>query len=335
MVWVIARRGPTLFQRLSQFVAPGQMLVTAFLLGLLFYRFGPAVLWTSDVRPDRALTHDHVLGFAYAAEFGVSNALTWWPIMGGLTRLVKRRRHLLGPAITGVGVLGATFISSVAAIAAARAGTPDPTRWLLALGGPVLGTAMLVFVLAANLITMVILIYLAAVSVQQVRQLTRVPWDLVLALLLAPGVYFAFRTAWVLDVVMAWLSYNGVMFVGITGITLVDYFVLRRQSLDAPQLFTRSASGKYWYWGGVNWAAVGVALASIACYFYLYNPTTYRVAFVFRYFGAGIPTMVLAAASYYCLAYFLMRRVGKGAYPTGSALARSDSCELPAADVSL
>ena len=36
-----------------------------------------------------ALTQDHGLGFAYAVEFGVANGMTWWPIVGGLTRLIK------------------------------------------------------------------------------------------------------------------------------------------------------------------------------------------------------------------------------------------------------
>ena len=86
---------------------------------------------------------------------------------------------------------------------------------------------------------MVILIYLAGVTVQR-RPLTRIPWDVILILLLAPGIYVAFRAAWVLDVVMNWMLYNGVIFVGITGITLVDYLVLRRQRLSMVDLLARS-----------------------------------------------------------------------------------------------
>src|SRR5579862_4024747 len=244
MVWLVARRGPSLFQRLSQYVAPVQLLITFALLCLLVHRFHWSVLWTSNVSPANSLTQSHSLGFAYAVEFGVANGLTWWPIVGGLTRLVDKPGHLLGPCVIGIGVLGAAFISAVSALGAARVGSPDPTVWLLALGGPIAGSAMLAFVLAANLITMVILTYLAGVTVQQLRPLTRIPWDLILVALLVPGIYVAFRTAWVLDVVMNWMLYNGVMFVGVTGITLVDYLVLRRQRLSLPDLFTRSKAGR-------------------------------------------------------------------------------------------
>jgi NCS1 family nucleobase:cation symporter-1 len=314
IVWIVACRGPNLFQRLSQYTAPGQLIVTLTLLGLLVYRFHWNVLWTSNIAPEAALTQDHGLRFAYAVEFGVASGITWWPIMGGLTRLVEKRRHLLGPCVIGSGILGAAFISAVSAIGAARVGSPDPTVWLLALGGPLLGSALLSFVLAANVITMVILIYLAGVTVQQLRPLTRIPWGVLLALLLAPGIYVAFRTTWVLEVVMTWMLYNGVMFVGITGITLVDYLVLRRQRLSMANVFTRSSAGQYWYWAGVNWVAIGVALTVMVVYILMYDPSTYRAVWVFRYLGAAIPMVLLAGGSYFLLARFVLRPMGKGGY---------------------
>ena len=161
---------------------------------------------------------------------------------------------------------------------------------------------------------MVILIYLAGVTVQQLRPLTRVPWDLILIALLLPGIYVAFRTTWVLDVVMNWMLYNGVMFVGITGITLVDYLVLRRQRLSMIDLFTRSHAGRYWYWGGVNWVAVGVAILAMVGYILMYDPSSYRAVGLFRFLGAGIPMVLLAGGLYLLLAHFVLRRIDKGGY---------------------
>jgi NCS1 family nucleobase:cation symporter-1 len=161
---------------------------------------------------------------------------------------------------------------------------------------------------------MVILIYLAGVTVQQLRPLTRIPWDVILILLLAPGIYVAFRTTWVLEVVMNWMLYNGVMFVGITGITLVDYLVLRREHLSVVDLFTRSHGGLYWYWGGVNWVAVGVALMAMIVYILMYDPSSYRAAPMFRFLGAGIPMVLLAGISYFLLARFLLRPMHLGGY---------------------
>jgi nucleobase:cation symporter-1, NCS1 family len=323
--WLAASRGPLLFQRLSEYVAPAQMLVTLVILVLLMSRYGWRAAWTSDISAKDMLTHDHVRSMAYAVEFGVSNSLAFWAVFGGLTRFVEHRKHLVTPAVVGSGVLGAAFISAVAAIAAARSGTSDPTVWLLQVGGPAVGTAMLMFLLAANIITAVILMYLAAVSAQQLKFLTRARLWLVLGVLLLPGLYVAFRTAWVLDNVMTWLSYNGLMFAGITGITLVDYLVIRRQQINVSHLFTRSSLGSYWYWGGVNWVAIAVVLGSTAFYLTLYDPSNYHTSTFFRYFGAGIPTVITAALSYYALWRILLQPLGKGGYSKN----RSEARELP------
>lgn len=91
-----------------------------------------------------------------------------------------------------------------------------------------------------------------------------------LALLLLPGAFFAFRTEWLLSAVMSWLSYNGVMFVGVTAITLVDYFFLRKEQLDPAHLFATKGS-KYEFWAGINWVAVVVTILSTWGYLELYN----------------------------------------------------------------
>lgn len=314
LVWLIASKGPWLFERLSNYIAPGHMIITVIMLIVLMAKFGGDV-FSINVAPADAFTADHQQGFAYAVEFGVANSLTWWPVMGGLTRLVKNKRHIVGPSVVGVGVLGAAFISGVAAMAGAAYGTADPTVWMIDLGGRILGSAIMTFVLVANIATMVIMVYLGGVSIQHIRFFARLRWDAVVALLLLPGVVFAFQTEWLLSKVIQWLTYNGVMFVGITGITLVDYFILRRQRLDVPGLFSRGRSGPYWFWGGVNWIAVGIALGSIWFYLWLYNPITLETQAEFKWFGAGLPTMVLSGALYWLLMRLLVVRTGVGSYP--------------------
>jgi purine-cytosine permease-like protein len=319
LVWLIATKGPWLFERLSNYIAPGHMLITVIMLSILLAKFGGSHLFFINVHPAQAYTSDRRLGFAYAFEFGVSNSLTWWPVIGGLTRLVRKRTHIVGPSVVGLGVLGAAFISAVAAFAGAAYGTADPTIWMISLGGRVLGSLIMTFVLLANIATMVIMVYLAGVSVQHIKFLARLRWDLVVALLLLPGVFFAFHTEWLLSKVMDWLTYNGVMFVGVTGITLVDYWILRRQKLDLPGLFSRNRSGPYWFWGGVNWIAVAISLASIGLYLWLYNPVTLHTQSVFAYFGAGMPTMIISGLVYWAAVQLLAKPMGVGGYNLSSA----------------
>jgi purine-cytosine permease-like protein len=319
LVWLIASKGPWLFERISNYIAPGHMVITVLMLGILLAKFGGTDLFSINVPAADAFTQDKSLGFAYAVEFGVANSLTWWPVMGGLTRLVRKKNHIMGPSVIGVGILGAAFISAVAAFAGAAYGTADPTIWMIQLGGRVFGSLIMTFVLLANIATMVIMIYLAGVSVQHIKALARLRWDLVIGLLLLPAIFFGFHTEWLLSKVIQWLTYNGVMFVGITGITLVDYFILRRQKLDVPGLFSRNKNGPYWFWGGVNWVAVAVALGSIAFYLWLYNPITLEVQPVFQYFGAGLPTMVLSAIVYWATMRLVVIPAGKGDYGTQAA----------------
>lgn len=313
LVWLIASRGPKLFERLNSFIGPLHMLITLVMLGLLINRFGLDHLWHAQLPADQMLSHDPVQGFALAVEFGVSNAMTWWPVMGGLTRLVSKRKLVMGPSVIGVGILGAAFVSTVAALAAISAGTYDPTVWMISLGGPILGTVIMIVVLTANLATMVMMIYLAGVSIQQIRGLARLKWDWVVALLLLPGAVFAFKTEWLLSAVMSWLSYNGVMFVGITGIALADYFLLRKERLDPASLFAGSG-GRYDFWSGVNWVAVGVTVGATVGYLCLYNPVTVTMAEPFRYLGASLPTVFAAGAVYYVAVKLLVIPQGMGSY---------------------
>ncbi|UVL85810.1 cytosine permease [Pseudomonas sp. B21-028] len=321
LVWVIASKGPKLFERLNGFIGPLHMLITLVMFGILVHKFGLENLWHNQLPADQMLSHDPVQGLALAVEFGVSNAMTWWPVMGGLTRLVKHKNHVMGPSIIGVGILGAAVVSTVAALAAISAGTYDPTIWMIAVGGPIFGSVVMTIVLTANIATMVVMIYLAGVSIQQVKFFARLKWELLLALLLLPGLYFAFETEWLLSNVMSWLSYNGVMFVGISGITLVDYFVLRREQLDAPSLFATHHS-HYAYWGGVNWVAVVISIAAVAGYLALYNPVTVAMSESFRYFGASIPVIAISGLAYYLAARMILAPLGKGHYARAVVLSQ-------------
>jgi nucleobase:cation symporter-1, NCS1 family len=313
LVWFITAKGPKLFERLNAYIGPLHMIITLIMYGILIHKFGLEHLWTTQLPTDQMLAKTSSQGFALALEFGVSNSMTWWPIMGGLTRLVSKRKNIIGPSIMGVGILGAAFISSLAALAAISAGTYDPTVWMITVGGPYFGSLVMCIVLTANIGTMVLNVYLAGVSIQQVKVLAKMNWKLLLALMLAPGIYFAFKTEWLLSAVMNWLSYNGVMFVGITGVTFIDYFFLRKQSLDPAHLFAKE-KGKYTFWNGINWAAIVVTAAVTAGYLWLYNPVTSAMADPFRWAGASIPMMIAAAISYYLITRLVVIPLGKGSY---------------------
>lgn len=313
VVWLVAIWGPSLFERLGRFIAPTQLIIASVVLGILYYKHGSG-LWDLQVAPDKRLAASPIEGFAIAVEFGMSNAFTWWPLMGGLTRLVAKRSNLVGPIVLGGGVLGAAFISMVAAFASLSAGVPDPTIWIISICGPVFGSIVMIAMLVANVATVVILLYLAGVSIQQIRPLAGLRWGMLIGIILLPATYFVYETEWTLSVVMNWLSYNGVLFVGVAGVTLIDYLVLRKEHLNVPHLFVRSEESAYWFWGGINWVAIAVALGTIPLDMWLVDPSTSHTNSIGRWVGAGIPSLIVAAAAYYIVMKLWVLPTGVGHY---------------------
>jgi NCS1 family nucleobase:cation symporter-1 len=320
MVWLIASKGPRLFERLNNWVGPGVIVLAAVMLGVLLWKFGPRELLT-NVPAAEAYTQDKVMAFAYAAEFGVASGLSWLIVVGALTRHVRSRGHVVGPLMIGGGLLGGKLIVAIAAFGAVTAGTADPTIWMIQLGGSVVGSLSMAVIMVANMATMVVMIYTAGVAIQQVKLFARLPRVVVIGLLTLPGILIAFNTEWLLSKVMVWLSYNGLVFAGILGVMFVDYFVLRRQRLDIAHLYAHSAKAKYWFWGGVNWVAVVVTAASVWFYLWMYNPITLETQLIFALLGAGLPTALLSAFAYYLLSKLITVPLGKGGYPTRSEVA--------------
>lgn len=319
LVWALARRGAAGMARVTAWVAPGQLLSAAILLGLLVHKYGLHTVLHANVPAAKAYTQDGRQGLAYALEFGVANVLTFLPFIGGLTRLVSSRKHVMGPMVTGAGVVGAGFVAVVASFAAVVTGTADPTVWVIEIGGKWFGSALLLFMLLANVGTMVVFMYIGTVASTQIRIFASVRWSWLIAALLMPGVYLAFRTQWLLERVMVFMTYNGLFFVGVTGVILADYFVLRRQRIAPAQVFSKSKNGDYWFWGGVNWVAIACSILGACAYLWMFDPVSLKTSGIFRFFGAGLPACAATAAVYALLMRIFVVRGAKGGYPEARA----------------
>lgn len=312
--WQVVRSGPIALQRVNNVVGPSLIILATVSLILLVRRFGWTHLWTTNVSADKALTPDRLKSLAYAIEFGMVTSMSWWPFLGGLFRLVKKRSHVFTPSMVGLTLTGGAYCSGIAALAAASMATSDPLEWIVKLAGPVVGTVLVMLILVANVPIMALLVYFAGVSVQQFRPLARIRWGLLLSLLLVPSMAAAFNTQWVITHVLTVQVYVGMQFIVITGIGCVDYYVLRRQNIDIAQLFVKTKAGRYWFWGGVNWVALLVIAFGSVMYFSLYDPLTLQAPTVFRYLGASVPVIVLSSSLYYVLMRFLVVPCGIGGY---------------------
>jgi nucleobase:cation symporter-1, NCS1 family len=315
VLWVLSKRGAAGMERVTTFIAPVQLAFAAILLALLIHRFSLSELLHANVEADKAYTADPKQRLALAFEFGFTGVLGFFPFIGGLTRLVSRRKHLVGPMVTGGGFIGSWFIAAVSSFAAVLSGTADPTIWVVTVGGRWFGSGLLLFMLLANVGTMVIYVYVAAAASQQIKALGNIRWSWLIAILLLPGAYCAVRTEWLLENVITFMTYSGLFFAGALGVILVDYFILRRQRIDPVHVFTLSREGDYWFWGGVNWIGIGVSILGSAVYLWMYDPVTLRTVPAFRFIGAGLPVCTGTAILYFVLMKTFVVRGVKGGYP--------------------
>ena len=313
-IWLLVRRGARWMERVANLCAGIQVLIAVVLLVMLLNKFGIGKAWTTDVPGAQAYTTDPLLQLAYAVEFGICNTLGMLPYIGGLARLVRRSRHLVGPSVLGYAVFGAFLIAVVGALATASTGQADPADWIVRVAGSTAGTALFGIMLLANMGALVTQFYLAAISVQQIRAVAKLPWPAIVAVVLLPSVLAAFNTAWLIEHVMNWLAYNGVVFVGLGAVLFIDFIVLRRGRLTPMQLFASQPGHTYWFSGGINWIAVLVIAGTTAGYFLLFNPTTLRAALLFRVAGASLPALIGGCVVYYLLMRWLVVPTGKGGY---------------------
>lgn len=325
LCWLLLRSGFRFVQRVNDFVGPALLAFAAISLALLVWKYGVHHLWNTNVAAVDALTTDRRLSLVYAFEFGLTFQLVAWPYNGGLYRLLKHRRNAVGPFMTSV-VVSAGFCSVVAALAAVSTGTADPLVWIVELAGRGAGSVLVCLILLLNTAVLCMLLYFAAISVQQVRSLARIRWSSLVGVMLLPLAAAAFSTNWVLTHIVTLATYGGLMFLGISIIAVVDYYVLRRQSIALEQVFVAGARGQYWFWGGVNWVAIAVVVCGVFAYLQMYDPVTLSAGPGFGYFGAALPILCSSAVLYYVLMRLFVVPGQTGGYDIGArALAEQET----------
>lgn len=314
LVWVLLRKGPAMIALLTRYTSPAILIIACILLYLITRDLNLSTLLHTNVDPKQAYATDPLLQLAYGVEFGASNALTSVPFFGGIARLIQKRKHVITPSLLGAGIIGAGFTSAVGALAAIATGSTEPAEWVVKTAGNGLGTVIVTLLLLANLGTLISFFYFAGVSVQQVRFFAKMRWDLIIFVLLLPGLVVAFNTQWLIAHVMNWLAYNSAMFVGIAAVMLTDYWLLRRQVVLPAHLFVKGQQGAYWYWGGVNWVAMITIALGLVVYLMLFDPLSLQVGPSFRYVGATMPALLICILAYYLMMRLVIATSYRGGY---------------------
>jgi NCS1 family nucleobase:cation symporter-1 len=315
LIWLLLRRGAKAMERVASYGALIQMALAVVVIGIVLWRWGWDGSLLRNVPAQSAVTGDRLLQLSLGVEFGFSNALGLVPFMGGLSRLVQRRGHTVGPVVIGYPVVGCTLVASAGAFAAMATGQQELSGMLIGVAGSGFGTLLLVIVMLTNLSTMVAQFYIAGISLQQIRLFSAMRWTHVVMCALLPSVAVAFFTKVLLDHILALLAYGGVMFVGMSAVAFADYFILRRQRVRMAHLFAVPGQGDYWFRHGVNWSAVWTIVLCCVVYLYWFDPASLQSKGpFFERVGASIPTLLIGIAVYCTLVKLWVIPRGLGGY---------------------
>ena len=279
----------------NNWVTPALGTVVLFMAWTLFRTYG----WNAiAAAPPLDPGPDPLVNYAIVLELGIANGFSWWGGIGFIARNSRTRRDSVYAQVIHLGISSAA-VSCVALYAALVVGSDDPTRWMVPLGGVLLGIVALVFVTLANITSVAVSIFAAGLALRHVPALRQRRWWQILVLTLVPCAFFVVWPQELYDMGSAFLAYNGTMYAPICGVLFVDFFLLRGQRICLRSVFDNAPQGAYHYFKGFN--VLGLACVAIgqATYFLLYNPFSGETHALFIYLPASMASFLVPAIAYY------------------------------------
>ena len=293
VIFMVLRRGARGVATVSN-VLVAHVLIGLWMLYLLVSRRWPELVSAhpAAARPDR------LWNYTTGVELGIATTLSWWPYIGAMIRMAPNGRSIVLPVMLGMGA-PVPLLSLIGLAGVLVLKSSDPSQWLRTVGGPAYAVISLAFVAAANFGTAIAGIYASAVGLRNFAFLERRSWAALLALTLAP---VALVGMLIPELFFArfgsFLALIGVAFAPLCGIQIADYFVLRRRRINIRAIFLSAPGTPYFYWHGVNPAALVALVSGCAAYVTLLNPLTYASFGPYRYLTASLPATVVAALVY-------------------------------------
>lgn len=297
--WALAMKGPMGVKWATRIMAPCLLAVGLFVTVAVIIK-GHSTLFSAGPIGSEPNTSGDLGSYALATEWNVAFVLSWYPVIGAITRLVKKERQAYWGLYLGYGFLMAWFILIAAATALVMApelgfASADPTDYLLELGGPWMGTLSLVAIGMANITTMTVGTYGLTIS----TKILAPSWNYrIVGTLWA--IWCAILTVWggVWTYYPKFLAVVGIVAGPAMALLLVDYFVVRRQRISPTSMFDLK-NGKYKYSRGFNIPAFIAFGAGATSYLLLYDPFNYVVrSSLFNYVTATGFAAIVAAVVY-------------------------------------
>lgn len=299
-VVLIAVYGHRGIEKTENIVATLMLVLSVVVFAYMFAHFHIGTLLSMPTSAHPAITT------MVAFDIVVATAFSWMTSSCDYNRNCKTQRTGMWGTWTGYTVATVVAMGLGAAVSGFSllghsAQTYDPTD-LIGSVNPVLGFVAGVVIYLSVLSTNVMALYSATMSYLAIFPKSRffLP-TLVMGIFSTAG---ALLKDWLLNHFESFLLMVGTLFIPVSAIMLIDYYVLKRGSYDAEEIISGEKKS-YWYIGGINLASyVAYAIGAGFAYYFTYLsplPT-----------GATVLTFVLTAAVYWSLMKLSANsRVGK------------------------
>jgi len=298
--WFVTLKGPRLIKIMSSVVVPVFLVVIL----ILIFIISKDVSWGAIAKmPALDPFDDPWLNFLIAFELSLGAGFSWWPNIGGLSRLCKTSRAAFWPNIIGL-VFAATVGTGLGCAAALLVGDSDPASWMIPICGGTIGIIALILVSIANISANSIMIYTTSLGLKQIKSLFRQKWFVVTSAYMIPTFIGLFWASTIYDYFYFILGLACLIYCPISMMAVVDFFLLRKQKWDMRQFYNRTPESKFYYWKGFNPVALFVFVSATPVYYMFLDPITLECTQAFRY-----ATATGAVAIYCALTYFLLSKL--------------------------
>ncbi|WP_309493514.1 cytosine permease [Candidatus Hecatella orcuttiae] len=296
----VAWKGPIACKWFTRVTSPLMLIVLG---GLIYYIFAVEGIGAVFARQPVAAYETRHLSWMNAFEWNLGLGFAWCYYWGQWSRLAKTESAALHGPWWGWGpVLCIAVVFSI--LTALIVGTFDPTDWFMAIGGATFGGIGLFLFAIANIGSIVLLIYTAAIPIKVA--IPRIRWvhasvtiAAVPAVVLFQEVVFNNYAVFLTLIGCLWTVYGAIIF--------TDFFAFRKKKgyWTVDEIRDMYMMGKIFrYHKGFNLAAWITYLSSVIIYLGVYNPLTGYVG----YFGVGFPWVsgLLLVFGYAIALYWLL-----------------------------
>ncbi|MEE4152629.1 MAG: hypothetical protein V2I27_00565 [Erythrobacter sp.] len=325
---LLAAQGSDTLRRVNLALVPLLVLLSGGLLVAVFWQSGWEAVFSAQ---PPASPHDRATRLMLAVEINIVAALSWFGLAGNLMRYGHSARGAVWG--TWAGLVPVSLLPALAGLASSLAlGSSDPVQWMTPLVGPLIGLAMLLVLIFANMSTLIGMLQgNVPTSVQNFGPPARalgfagnvaaLGMAAALILLLATDtLYASFYTV---------IAFYGGVFAPATGILLADTLALRRSKVDLAGLH-QASGGPYAFWFGINPVALIALTAGFATYITLLEPVSQTPSAAFRYLSASLPAIAAAFVVHLALSRLITIPAGRGGYRARPQASRIISDAEPA-----